>query len=247
IDRVHGDAAVVRALAQPPAASRLADLHVDVLDVADLAHRRLAVEMHAPHLAGGEADRAPVALLGHELRRGPGGADDLPAGAYLELDVVDGRAERDVAQGQRIPRLDVRRLRGHHGVAHRKADRRQDVVLLPVGVVEERDARRAVRVVLDRRDLGRDARLRPLEVDLAVAALVAAAAEAHGDAPVDVAAAVLVPALEQRLLGRVLLLGDLREVLRGHAAAPGGRGLVFLDGHGPRLPRRTRSSAPPGG
>ena len=36
---------------------------------------------------------------------------------------------------------------------------REDVALLAVRVVEERDARRAVRVVLDRRDLGGDADL----------------------------------------------------------------------------------------
>ncbi len=38
----------------------------------------------------------------------------------------------------------------HHRVADPDADRRQDVALLAVGVVEQRDARRAVRVVLDR-------------------------------------------------------------------------------------------------
>src|SRR5439155_18221559 len=39
IDRVHGDAAHVRALAEPAAASGLADRYVLVIDVADLADR----------------------------------------------------------------------------------------------------------------------------------------------------------------------------------------------------------------
>ena len=54
--------------------------------------------------------------------------------------------------------------------------RRDDVALLAVGVVQQRDARGAVRVVLDVRDLGRHAVLVvATEVDDAVGALVAAA------------------------------------------------------------------------
>src|SRR5262249_21910001 len=122
---------------------------------------------------------------------------------------------------------------------------REDVALLAVGVMEERDAGAPVRIVLDRRHHRRHADLVALEVDDAVAALVAAAAEARGDAAVDVAAAGVRVLLDERLLGVVLLLGDRPEVLRRHAAPAGGRGLVLLDGHGPRLPRRARSSGRP--
>ena len=87
---------------------------------------------------------------------------------------------------------------------------REDVALLAVRVVQQGDAGRAVRVVLDRRDLGRHAVLVALEVDHAVAALVAAALVPGRDAPVVVAAALLGQRLQQRLLGR--RRGDLREV-----------------------------------
>src|SRR5205085_3517275 len=69
--------------------------------------------------------------------------------------------------------------------------RREDVVLVPVGVVQEGDVAGAVGVVLDRGDRGGDAVLEPLEVDLAVAPLGAAAAVAGGDTAVGVAAAGL--------------------------------------------------------
>ena len=65
---------------------------------------------------------------------------------------------------------------GDDRVADLQADRLQDVALLAVGVGQQRDARRAVRVVLDRRDLRRDVALVALEVDDAVDPLVAAAA-----------------------------------------------------------------------
>src|SRR6185503_13379211 len=54
IDRVHGDAAVVRAAPLPARAAGLADVHRGVLDVADLANGGAAVEVDAAGLAGGE-------------------------------------------------------------------------------------------------------------------------------------------------------------------------------------------------
>ena len=56
--------------------------------------------------------------------------------------------------------------------------RGEDVALLAVRVVDQRDVGAAVGVVLDRRHPGRDAVLGALEVDLAVAALGPAAAVA---------------------------------------------------------------------
>src|SRR6185436_14519209 len=110
-----------------------------------------------------------------------------------------------------------------------KAGRRQDVRLEAVGVVEQRDAGRAVRVVLDRGDLRRDVVLAALEVDDAVAALVAAALMARRDAAVVVAAALLGQLLGERLLR--LRLRDLGEIRDGHEATAGARRLEPANGH----------------
>ena len=105
----------------------------------------------------------------------------------------------------------------------------EDVRLLAVGVVQQRDARRPVRVVLDRGDLRRHAVLQALEVDDAVAALVAAALVARRDAAVVVAAALLRDRLEQALLRR--RLRDLLERGDRHEAAARARRLVAADRH----------------
>ena len=63
-------------------------------------------------------------------------------------------------------------------VARLQAVRGQDVALLAVDVVQQGDAGRAVRIVLDRIDLGRNAVLVAAEVDQPVRPLVAAAADA---------------------------------------------------------------------
>src|SRR6185503_8428378 len=95
-------------------------------------------------------------------------------------------------------------------VADREADGRQDVALLPVGVVEERDARRAVRIVLDRGDPGRHAGLVALEVDRPVQPLVAAATMANRDPTAVVPSAGLLERGGERRLG--LVLGELGEI-----------------------------------
>ena len=72
-----------------------------------------------------------------------------------------------------------------------KPVRGQDVPLLAVDVVQQRNAGRAVRIVLDRIDLGRHAVLVAAEVDQPVLPLVAAAAMPRRDLALVVAAARL--------------------------------------------------------
>src|SRR5713101_2585737 len=80
----------------------------------------------------------------------------------------------------------------------------QDVALLAVLVMQQRDARRAVGIVLHRRYCGRNAGLIALEIDHAVRLLVASADESRSHAPVAVAAASPLLGLEQRFLGPLL-------------------------------------------
>src|SRR5207237_8663243 len=159
---------------------------------------RAARQEDAAHLAGRKPQRRVAGVLRDELDARARGARELAALAGPELDVVDERARRDVLERQSVPGLDV----GPDARLHRRADPqpggREDVRLEAVRVVEERDARRAVRVVLDRGNLRRDAVLRALEVDRPVAALVAAALVAGRDAAVVVPAALLGQFLGER-------------------------------------------------
>src|SRR4051794_20696315 len=195
VHRVHRGAARLRPDALVAVAPRLADRDVLVLGVADRAHRRAAVGGNHAHLAGGKAKRRALTLLRHELDRGAGGAAHLAAAARLQLDVVNRRTGGDEADRQRVADGDVGALARLHIHAHAQAVRREDVALLAVGVVDERDVRRAIRVVLDRGDAAGHAVLGALEVDLAVEALRPAAAMTRGDAAVRVAPAGLLQAL----------------------------------------------------
>src|SRR5262245_50554098 len=67
IDGVHHRAAHRRPEPLPPHAAGLADRDVLVIEIADLADRRHAVELHLADLAGRELQVRVVAFLGQEL------------------------------------------------------------------------------------------------------------------------------------------------------------------------------------
>src|SRR6185369_7463505 len=121
-----------------------------------------------------------------------------------DLDVVDRRADRNRLQGKRI--ADFRRSGRTAGnfLTDRDADRRDDVTLLTIGVVQQRETRGAHRIVFDRRDGGFDAVLVALEIHEADFLLVTAADAARGDATIMVAATGFLADDDQRLLRRRL-------------------------------------------
>src|SRR3954453_14637687 len=207
VDGVHRGAAGLRAHAHVTLAPRLADLDVLMVGVADRADGAAALLAHETHLAGRQAQRRHAGVARHQLDAGARRAAELAAAPGLELDVVDDRADRDAPQRQRVADSDVGGLARGDGHADAQPRRGEDVGLLAVDVVQQRDVRRTVGVVLDRGDLRRNAVLAALEVDLAVQALGPAAGGAGGLAPVDVAPAGLREPLHQRLLG--LAAGDL--------------------------------------
>src|SRR3954453_10584728 len=230
VDRVHRHAADGRALALPAHAAGLAPVDVGLLGVADLAHGRAAARIHVADLARRHAQLRVRPVLGDELHRGAGRAGDLRAAAGTDLDGVHDGADRDVAQRQAVARLDVGRRPVLDAVALAQPVRRDDVALLAVLVVQERDAGGPVRVVLDVRDPGGHAVLVvPAEVHQAVGPLVAAALVPGRDAAGVVAATALGERAHQRLLR--LGPGDLDEVGDGRAAPARRRRLVLTDSH----------------
>src|SRR4051794_16005131 len=144
VDRVHGRAARLRALAQVPRAAGLADGDVLVVGVANGADGRAALGRDQAHLAGVEAQRRRAGLLRDQLDRRTGGAAELAAAPGCELDVVDDRTRRDVRQRERTAGPDVGPGARADGVPDPQPLRRQDVALLAVGVVEQRDVGGAV-------------------------------------------------------------------------------------------------------
>src|SRR3954447_7018397 len=218
VARVHDDPTDLRALAHVPGAAGLAEVLVLVVEVADLTDRGHAAHRDPPHLPRGESHGRELAFLREELGGHAGGPDDLAALAGDELDVVDRGAERDVRQRQRVADPGLGRRTGDDDVTDLQTVRQEHVALLAVPVVQQADPRRAVRVVLDRRETGGHVELVALEVDLAVVLLLAAAAMAHGHPALVVASRAACLGLEQGLVGP--LGRDLLEGRASHLAEP---------------------------
>src|ERR1044072_1524189 len=118
VDGVHRNAAHRRADAVPARAAGLAIRDILMLDVADLPHGRVADDRHTEHFARGHAHLRVVAFLRDELPEAARRADELAALTGTQFDVVNLRAQRDVANRQRVPRQDVCLGATHHGLAH---------------------------------------------------------------------------------------------------------------------------------
>src|SRR5262249_33842947 len=156
-DRVHRHTPHGRADALPAARTRLAVLAQAVLFVAHLADRGAAVDVDLAHFARTQTQLRVGAFARHQHHASAGRARDLRALAGQHLDAMDRGADRDVANGQRVARLDGGLGAAHDGGADFKATRGDDVAALAIGVADQRDVGGAVRVVLDALDLRRHA------------------------------------------------------------------------------------------
>ena len=164
------------------------------------------------------------------IRDSTGGTCNLGTAERAELNGVDNRTSRDVAQRQVVARLDVGVGAGLDAVTLLDALRCDDVALLTVCVVQQGDACGAVRIVLDLSHGCRHAVLVPTtEVDEAVLALVTAATMAGGHAAVVVAAASFAVLANERLLwGRAREVGEVRN---RRVTTARGRRLIYADSH----------------
>src|SRR5262249_7501148 len=101
VSRIHRRTANGRPPTLVPIPTGLADNNVLVVDIADLAKCGHAFQMYATNLARRHPDLRVVASFRHQLRRGAGRADELSAAPSMKFDVVNLRADRDVAERQR--------------------------------------------------------------------------------------------------------------------------------------------------
>src|SRR5271166_2433200 len=140
VDRVHGDTTGLGPDSLPTIPAGLADLDQLGLGVPHRTECSPAVDRDPPHLGRRQPESRENALLRDQLHAHAGTAGEFAALAGTQLDVVDGRTDRDVAQRERVPRADLRALPRLEAIADLDLGRRQDVALLAVDIVEQCDA-----------------------------------------------------------------------------------------------------------
>src|SRR4029453_7782649 len=144
----------------------------------------------------------------------------------LDLDVVHLTAERCIAQRHRVSGPDRRARAGDQFVRGSHAARRNDVAAFAVLVLQQREVRRAVRVVLEALDDRRNAVLVATEVDDAIPLLVSAALVTRRHSAVVIAPAVLLLRLDERSVRRAFVQARLDDL---DDEAPSRRGWFGFD------------------
>src|SRR5690606_31822367 len=170
----------------------------------------------------------------HDVGRGAGSALQLAALAGLQLDGVDDRTDRHAQERHRVARLDVGLGAGDDIVARGDALRRQDIGLLAVLILHQRDEGGPVRIVFDPLDRRRNVELATLEIHDPVETLRAPAFVPHRDASGVVPAAGLDEALGEGLDRTTF--PKLRTVDQNQPTLARRRRLVRLECHALCLP-----------
>src|ERR1700704_342286 len=94
VDRVHGDAAVMRLAAEPAIATGLADRDIHVIRIGHCADGPGTTAMNQALLARVQTDNHVVLVAADKLRIGTGRTRDLAALADLQFHIVDDGPDR---------------------------------------------------------------------------------------------------------------------------------------------------------
>src|ERR1700692_1341513 len=97
VDRVHGDAAVVRLAAEPAVATGLADRDIHVIRIGHRADGAGAAAVDQALLARVQTNDHVVLIAADELGVGAGGTGELTALADFQFHIVDNGTDRDGA------------------------------------------------------------------------------------------------------------------------------------------------------
>ena len=128
-----------------------------------------AIDAEFANFARRQLYQCDIAFFAQQLRRTARRTHYLSAFARIQFQVVHHGAGRNVPERQGVSRQNVRAFAVLNRRAYFQPNRMQDVALFAVRIVQQREARRAVRIIFDRRNLGRDAGLVAAEIDGAIA------------------------------------------------------------------------------
>ena len=136
VARRHRSTAHGRADAHVALAPGFAQFHIGMLGVADLTDGGITHLANQANFAGGQAHLGIFAFFGQQLGRAARAADQLTALAGLQLDVMNGRTNRDTRQWQcscptRISACGAR----NNGIADLQADRGDHIAFFTVDIV----------------------------------------------------------------------------------------------------------------
>jgi hypothetical protein len=115
----------------------------------------------------------------------------LAALAGLHLDIVNRRAKRNISHRQAIAHSNFGIGAVHKLIAHLKPLRSQDITLFAIGISQQCDIRRPIRVIFDGFNRCGDVVFKTLKINDSIFLFMAAAPMANGNRPAVIPARVL--------------------------------------------------------
>src|SRR5262245_28788827 len=170
-----------------------------MIDVANLANGREAVLVNPTNFAGRHFHQRVPCFQCRERRLLPRTARDLAASPRSQFNVVNVRAERNCAEGQRIPQIRRNIISSNNSRSDSKSIRRENVAAFSIAVFDESNAGRAIRVVLNPYYFRCDTVLTPFKIDFAILMFVTAADVSRRYPTVVVATTALLLRLKKAL------------------------------------------------
>ena len=139
--------------------------YILMLDVADLTNSRVTVLVNPADLTRGEADLRVAVVHRHDDRRTAGTSHHLGTPPGSQLQIVNGKPDRDGLQRKAVTHLRGRLRPADNSGSDLQSVGGDDITFLTVFVLHEGQTGRANRILLDRDHLRLDSPLIPLEID----------------------------------------------------------------------------------
>src|ERR1700730_10718608 len=172
VNRVHDHTANGRTNTTPTHGAGFTNLAQTMFGIADFAHGRAALNMHATHFAGAQTDLSVSTFTRHQHHAGAGSTRHLSAFAWQHFNAMHHCTDWNVADRQAVTGFDRHFSAVHDLIAYNHALGGADVVTFAVGVAQQCDVRSTVWIVFDTLNLGWNTILGALEIDYAVMLLM---------------------------------------------------------------------------
>src|SRR5450759_1318404 len=130
-------------------AASFTQLDITVIQVAHLADRGIANLEDQAYFTRRQAHLSIVAFFGQQLRCSASGARQLTTFIFLQLNIVDQGANRDIRDWHAVAGADIGSRASNHNIANLKTQGDHNVALHAISVMKQRQTSCADRIVFN--------------------------------------------------------------------------------------------------
>jgi hypothetical protein len=228
---IHRGTSNSRTLALPAVSSSFTNHDTAVLGISKYTDRRTTTAGNSTNFTTRQSHLSPAAIASVQRRSNTGTSTQLAATSRLHLNIVNHGAQRNSAQWHAVAYNRLNRLATFNFRTGCKSFWCENVSLLTIRVLNQRNSAASVRIVLNVSNRTNNAVFVSLKVNLSIKALMPTPTMPCGDLTLIVATTLFLIAGSQLLLGSLLLVSDFTEVTDRRPSATWSYWLVKSNAH----------------